>query len=332
VESTCTHKRSQKYGKTKSGEQRYRCLDCGKTFVESTQLLDGMTIGSDKAAHIVKCLIEGTGVRSTSRIVGVSKNTVLDLLVLIGQRCAMFLDDTVVGVKVRDVQADEIWSRVYCSEKTRKRLSLPVQFYGDKYCFTAVERHSKLALAWHVGTRDFEDGRVFIQKLARACGNHDFQITTDGWRSYRPLISSYLGRTDFAQLIKVFAHGQDTGRYSPGQIIEIKQKAIIGNPDPARVCSSHVERANLTMRLWIKRLTRLTMGFSRTLANHKAALGLYFAAYNFVAKHSTIKTSPAVAAGIASEPWTPEELIERTACYNPPTAWERFIDRLPDSE
>src|SRR5437868_2728152 len=111
---TCNHERTQKYGKTRTGEQRFRCLDCGKTYVESTRALDGMRIGTDKATHIVKCLIEGTGIRSTARIVGVSKDTVLDLLVLIGQRCTLFLNDTLVGVPVRDLQIDEIWSRVYC--------------------------------------------------------------------------------------------------------------------------------------------------------------------------------------------------------------------------
>jgi transposase-like protein/IS1 family transposase len=326
----CTHVRSQKFGKTKAGEQRYRCLDCGKTFVASTRTLDGMRIGTDKAGQIVRCMMEGVGIRGTARLAGVCNNTVLDTLLLIGQRCTMFLADTVVGVPVKDVQADELWSFVYCKDKTRKKLSLPVAFYGDKYCFVGFERHNKLALAWHVGTRDHEDGRAFVQKLARACGNHDFQITTDGWQPYKRLIPSHLSGADFAILVKVFAHGQDTGRYSPGQIIEIKQKPIVGNPDMDRVCTSHVERNNLTMRMWMRRFTRLTMGFSRKLLNHEAAIGLYFAAYNFVVKHGTIKTTPAVAAGIADAPWTVEELIERTAGYNLPTDWERFIDRLPD--
>lgn len=157
-------------------------------------------------------------------------------------------------------------------------------------------------------------------------------------RMIRKLIPAYLGGADFAVLIKVFAHGQDTGRYSPGEIIEIKQKVVAGEPEPERVCTSHVERANLTMRLWVKRLTRLTMGFSRTLVNHEAALGLYFAAYNYIAKHRMIKTTPAVAAGVTGKPWTAEELIERTADYNParplppPRTWGEFIDRLPDDE
>jgi transposase-like protein/IS1 family transposase len=328
----CTHLRSQKFGHTKSGEQRYRCLDCSKTFVASTRSLDGMRIGTDKAAQIIRCLMEGMGINSVCRLCGVAKNTVLDLLLLTGQRCAMFLNDAIVGVPVSDVQADELWSFVYCKDRTRKKLSLPVAHYGDKYCFVGLERYHKLALAYHVGTRDFEDGRTFVLKLARACGNHDFQITTDGWAPYKRLIPMHLRGADFAILIKVFAHGQDTGRYSPGQIIELKYKPITGEPEHDRICTSHVERHNLTMRMAMRRFTRLTNGFSRKLENHEAALGLYFAAYNFIAKHAALRTTPAVAAGIASEPWSVEQLIDRTACYTPPTAFDRFLDTIPDEE
>ena len=135
-------------------------------------------------------------------------------------------------------------------------------------------------------------------------------------------------------LIKVFANGNDTGRYSPGQIIELKSKPIVGNPDMDRVCTSHVERHNLNMRMGMRRFTRLTNGFSRKLANHEAALGLYFAAYNYVTKHGTIRTTPAVAAGIATERWTVAELIDRTSSYSPPkplTGLAGFIDGLPEA-
>lgn len=205
--------------------------------------------------------------------------------------------------------------------------AIPAAFFGQ-----SVQLLRKLT--GHARGQD--DGlSLWVGRLsARACGNHDFQVTTDGWQPYKRLIPGILPGADFATLIKVFVHGQDTGRYSPGQIIELKYKPIIGEPDLDRVCTSHVERGNLTMRLWIRRFTRLTMGFSRKLLNHTAALGLYFAAYNFICKHSTIRTTPAVAAGIADKPWTAGELIERTACYNLPkqTEWDTFIDGLPDDE
>jgi hypothetical protein len=138
-----------------------------------------------------------------------------------------------------------------------------------------------------------------------------------------------MSSADFAQLLKIYSKGEETGRYSPGQIIEVKRKAICGQPEIERMCTSHVERHNLSMRMFMRRFTRLTNGFSRKVLNHEAALGLYFAAYNFVNRHSTIKTTPAVAAGIADEQWTIEMLIERTAGYNPPTHLDRFIDSLP---
>jgi transposase-like protein/IS1 family transposase len=328
----CEHPRTQRFGKTETGQQRFRCCECRKTFVASTRTLDGMRIGVDKAEKIVRCMTEGVGIRSTARLLDVSKDTVLDVLTLIGKRCIAFLEDAVVGVPVKDVQADEIWSRVYCTEKTRKRLSLPMAMYGDKYCFVGIERHHKLALAWHVGRRDIEDGRAFVIKLACACANHDFQVTTDGWTPYKRLISDYFPCADFAQLLKIYASVRGEGRYSPGQIIDIKLKTIKGSPDMDRVCTSHVERHNLTMRLWNRRLTRLTMGFSRKLLNHEAALGIYFAAYNFVSKHSTLKTTPAVAAGIATAPWSVAELINRTAGYDSlrRTALDRYLETMPE--
>ena len=331
----CTHPKTKRFGKTKAGEQRYRCCDCGKTFVASTRDLGGMRIGTDKAEQIIRCLVEGVGVRGTARLAGVDQHTVMDLLVLIGQRCKLFMESAIVNVPVKDVQADEIWSFVYCKDKTRKKLSLPVAFYGDRYCFVGFERHNKLALAWHLGHRDFLDGEAFVLKLARACGNHDFQVTTDGWTPYKRLVPRILRYADFVTLIKVYANANDAGRYSPGTIIEMKYKPIVGEPDMDRVCTSHVERHNLNMRMGMRRFTRLTNGFSRKLANHEAALGLYFAAYNFVRKHGTIKTTPAAAAGIANQPWTVGELIDRTADYNPPkplTGMAGFIDSLPDSE
>jgi len=270
----CNHVRSQKFGKTKGGEQRFRCLDCGKTFVESTRTLDGMRIGTDKAAQVIRCMMEGVGVRGTARLAGVAINTVMDVTVLIGQRCRLFLEDTMVGLPVTDVQADEIWSFVYCKEKTRKKLSLPSHHVGDKYCFVGFERFNKLALAWHLGSRDADNGEEFLTKLSRACGSREFQITTDGWSPYKRLIPSYMSSADFAQLIKIYSNFEDAGRYSPGQIMEIKRKAVCGQPEEDRMCTSHVERHNLNMRMFMRRFTRLTNGFSRKLLNHEAALGL----------------------------------------------------------
>src|SRR5439155_15378809 len=143
----------------------------------------------------------------------VAKDTVLDLLGVIGQRCRLFLEDTIVNVPVTDVQADELWSFVYCKDKTRKSLSLPASLYGDKYCFVGMERHHKLVLAWHVGARDMEEGRDFLMKLSRACWQEKFQFTTDGWAPYRRLVPHFLRRADFGVMIKVYGKSTDSVRY-----------------------------------------------------------------------------------------------------------------------
>ena len=189
--TNCSHANAKKFGTTAAGKQRFRCLDCGKTFTESTAALHGMRIGTDTAAQVISLLAEGMGVRGASRISGVGKTAVLDLMLLVGERCRRFMEDSIVNVPVKDVQADELWSFVYCKEKTRKLLSLPLATYGDMYCFVGMERHNKLALAWHLGNRELESGRQFVAKLAHACWKQNFQITTDGWRNYKPLIGAH---------------------------------------------------------------------------------------------------------------------------------------------
>ena len=335
--SDCTHTRNKKSGLTASGTQRVRCLDCGKRFTESTSQLDGMRIGTDKAALIIQCLSEGMGVRGTARMTGAGKGTILNTLALVGERCKRYAEDAIVGVPVQDVQADEIWSFVFCKEKTRKKLSLPAAHFGSQYCYVGMERHNKLVLAWELGTREYGTGEVFVQKLAHACHKADYQFSTDGWQPYKKLVRNYLGTVDYGQIIKLFTTTNDDGsRYSPGSIVEVKRKLIQGNPDESRVCTSHVERGNLTMRMGIRRFTRLTNGFSKKLANHEAALGLHFGLYNFVTSHGTLRTTPAVAAGVASQPWSIAELIDRTKDYSPPvirkTAIEAIIDEVTDEE
>lgn len=327
---SCAHEHRQKFGKTSSGEQRFRCNDCRKTFTEGTSTLAGMRIGTDKAAQVVSGMMEGLSIRSLSRLSGLSKNTIQDLLLLVGGRCKRFMEDTVVGVPVQDVQADELWSFIYCKEKTRRKLSLPLLSYGDQYCFVGMERHHKMVLAWHLGNRDAGVGAKFVRKLAHACWSQRFQITTDGWLAYKPLIRHLLPQASYGMLIKVYGPSQDTVRYSPAQIIEVKYKPISGTPTEERMCTSHVERSNLSIRMGLRRFTRLTNGFSRKFANHEAALGLYFAHYNFCKRHGTLKTAPAVAACLTDERWSVADLIDRTTGYGPPTAFEAFLNTLPD--
>lgn len=335
--STCTHDTRKKFGKTKSGAQRFRCCDCGKTFTVSTSTLGGQRIGTDKAAEIIRCMMEGVGVRAISRLTGVSKGAILKLLVRIGGRCKRFMESRVVNVPVKDVQADELWSFVYCKERTRKSLSLPLATFGDQYCFVGMERTSKLILAWHMGNREMVEGEKFIEKLGNACWRAPFQITTDGWMSYKTLIPREMEFAHFGMLIKIYAAGQDTTRYSPAQIMETKKKVVCGMPEESRMCTSHIERTNLTIRMQLRRFTRLTNGFSRKFENHEAALGLFFAFYNFCQVHGTLGTTPAVAAGLTDRRWTVEELIEESKGFDfePParlTGLAAFVNGLPEGE
>jgi transposase-like protein/IS1 family transposase len=315
IRANCPHERAKKFGKSDSGAQRYRCLDCGKSWTDSTRQLDGMRLPMDKVEQIIQFTMEGMGIRATCRMAGVAKNTVLDLLTLIGTRCKRFSEATIVDVPVKDVQADELWSFVYCKDRARQRLSLPCAMFGDQYCFVGTERHSRFVLAWHLGERTTPQGWRFCKKLAKACWTSPYQLTTDGWMPYRHLIPNQMRHVDYALFMKIYRTAHGEGRYSPGKIIEIKTKLVSGSPDPERMCTSHVERGNLSIRMGLRRFTRLTNGFSRKWENHEAALGLFFAYRNWVRRHGTLKTTPVVVAGLADRQWTVRELIENTASY-----------------
>jgi len=220
------------------------------------------------------------------------------------------MKDTIHDVPVSEVQADEIWGFVGCKHKTKKRLGKGEAF-GDAYCFTAVERHTKLLLAWHLGKRSGDDTMQFATKLKSATSGR-FQLTTDGYREYQFAMPAAMMRIDFAQLVKIFGKvksNEAAVRYSPGPITGTKVKNVLGNPDRDKVCTSHAERHNLTIRMQVRRMTRLTNGFSKKWENHEAALALFFAAYNFCRVHMTLKTTPAVATGLADHVWNVEELL-----------------------
>lgn len=215
----------------------------------------------------------------------------------------------IVNVPVKDVQCDEIWSFIQKKEKQCGPDDDPN--FGDAYCFTAIERHSKLILNFALGKRDQATTDIFIEGLRHATASQNFQITTDGFQPYRSAIENTLSdRVNFSQLIKVYrASVAGEARYSPAEVVSTEVVPVIGDPEPKRICTSHVERQNLTMRMQIRRFTRLTNGFSRKFENHWAALALYFAYYNFCRIHSSIRVTPAMQAGIADHVWGLEELL-----------------------
>jgi transposase-like protein/IS1 family transposase len=295
--------------------QRYRCNKCKRTFSEDHEKQQGplgdMRISLDKAETCLKLMLEGMSVRSIQRITGMHQKTILDLLVLAGDRCRKLMHDRIKGVAVKDVEADEIWGFVGMKKMTKLYKQVTTPLVGDAYTFVGIERNTKLILAWHLGERDTANTEAFTEKLNHATSGR-FQMTTDGLATYPDAISYSLGtRVDYAQLIKVYAHGDREGeqKYSPPEVVETVSKPLIGSPDPRRICTSIVERSNLSMRTSIRRLTRLTNAFSKKWENLHAALSLYFAYYNFCRIHSSIRCTPAMESGITGHVWTLRELL-----------------------
>jgi IS1 family transposase/transposase-like protein len=313
VISVCQHKSTTKDGKDRAGKQRYRCRLCGFRFVEQqVKPLGDLRISMDQALTILGMLLEGMSIRAVSRLTGVCKHTICDLIVIAGENCQRFLSRTVTGVPATDVQCDEVWSFIGMKEKQRYR-GLHTGDEGHTWAFIAFERNNKLILAHHVGQRDATTCDMFLRKLYNATVGR-YQLSTDGHSAYTMSVPYMLhGEVDFAQLIKIFQGGQATGRYSPGKIAQTKKRLVYGDPDPAKVCTSHVERWNLGLRMHVRRFTRLTNAHSKSLRHHKAMLALFIAFYNFCRKHETIKQTPAMAAGLAVAQWSLRELIERAA-------------------
>lgn len=315
IAASCLHARFKRHGKNRNGSQRFRCLDCGYTWTEDRpRPIGDMRVDLDKAVFALRLLLEDMSIRATERLTGLHRDTLCSLVVTVGQRCKAWLSRTIRNVEVRDVQADELWGFIQCKERTRERLGKDDE-HGDCYCFVAMERHTKLVLAWHVGKRTPETTWEFADNL-RFATNGRFQLSTDGFLPYRTAIPGiFKSEIDHGTLVKQYGPSEDVQaarRYSPAAIIGIDKHAASGTPNMDRVCTSHIERENLTIRMQVRRLTRLTNAFSKKWENHEAMLGLFFAWYNFCRKHSTIKTTPAVAQGLTDHVWTLEELLTAT--------------------
>jgi transposase-like protein/IS1 family transposase len=306
---------AKRHGKDRNGNQRFRCRSCNRTFSEDRpRPLGAMRIPMEKAVQILHQLLEGSSIRSTERLTEIDRNTILSLLEHVGERCERFLDATLVGLHVDEVECDEIWGYVKCKEATRLKKNYG-DGCGDAYTFVGIERNTKMVIAWHLGRRSSEDAWTFAAKLKRATAGR-FQLSTDGFNPYATSMPQTFGdRIDFMQIIKHFGRLNEEGsrKYSPPVVTGITYEYRCGNPKIDRVSTSIVERGNLSIRMAMRRMTRLTNAASKKWSNHSYALALWFAYYNFCRNHSTLKQTPAMAMGMADHAWTIRELVEQVA-------------------
>jgi IS1 family transposase len=265
-----------------------------------------------KRVQILTLLVEGSSLRSITRITGVSINTVTKLVVDAGMASATFHDETVRNVKAKRVQCDEIWSFTYTKAKNVKHAKAAPEGAGDTWTWTALDSDTKLMIAWWVGGRDSNTGFQFLSDLESRLADR-IQLTSDGHPAYLQAVPAAFGDdVDFAQLVKIYRASPASfkGLYSPAECIGAKKKAVSGNPDPDHISTSHVERQNLTMRMSMRRFTRLTNAFSKKFQNHCHSLALYFVWYNWMRKHKAIGTTPAIAAGLTDKAMTMTDLVE----------------------
>lgn len=326
--SDCCNGETQKFGQFKNVNgivQRFRCLTCNKTFSKK-QPLDGIRIDNDKAAQVVQMLCEGIGIRAVSRLTGLDQGTVLRVLETAGAKAAAFLDAKVKNVAVKHVAIDELFGFVECLQQNTEVTDM---LRGDQYAFLSIEQDTKFILNWHVGKRDKDAAMTFLGDLkARVAGR--FQLTSDGFAAYAGHtggVRTVFGDTiDYGFEVKHFAteqrmaKGTVSRRNNPVKCMWVKRVPQIGNPDRARMTTNHAERNNLSVRLFNRRFTRKTLGYSKKLANHKHSVTLHVAHFNFCRVHSSLKVeatattpaqqrTPAMAQGLTDHVWTVRELL-----------------------
>jgi IS1 family transposase len=265
---------------------------------------------NEKRTEVIKCLCEGLAIRATVRMTGVAKNTIVKLLHEIGEACSNYQDKVFRNLPCKRIQCDEIWSFCYAKEKNVPKEQRGKFGFGDVWTWTAICPDTKLIPCWRVGGRNAWHAQHFMYDLAARLANR-VQLTTDGHRVYLEAVELAFGtEIDYAMLVKLYGSDRaGEARYSPAECIGCRTQRIVGNPDPAHISTSFVERHNLTMRMTMRRFTRLTNAFSKKIDNHIAALSLYFMYYNFCRVHQTLRVTPAMEAKITDHVWGVEEIV-----------------------
>ena len=268
-------------------------------------------LSPERRAQVISALVEGNSIRATCRMTGTAKGTVLKLLADVGEVCRDYQDKHVRKLTSRRIQCDEIWAFCHAKEKNVPEEKKGQFGYGDVWTWTAIDADSKLVISWCIGGRDSYTGLAFMQDVARRVSQR-VQLTTDGHKVYLNAVENVFGiDIDYAMLVKVYGRPskEEQRRYSPASCVGTETQVIRGNPDPKHINTSYVERQNLTMRMGMRRFTRLTNAFSKKVQNLGHAVALHFLHYNFVRVHKTLGTTPAVAAGVADHVWSIGELV-----------------------
>jgi IS1 family transposase len=273
----------------------------------------------EKQIAVLRLLSEGNSIRSTERLTGVHRDTIMRLVIRFGNNCRSFLDDTLTGLSLKHVQLDEIWTFCGMKEAMAKKRRLDTAVIGDQYLFTALDTDTKLLVTFAIGKRGWETTNAFIRDLQKrlvtlaALGEDRPQLSTDGYQPYLGAIRRHFnGTVRHGVLIKQYTD-KDTGRYAPPPLVGTERRNINGITNLRTICTSHVERMNGSIRQFVKRFTRLTYAFSKRLGNLAAACALHVAVYNFVRVHRTLGRTPAMAAGVVGELWDMERLFDEVA-------------------
>jgi IS1 family transposase len=272
----------------------------------------------ERRAAVIRCLVEGNSIRATVRMTGAAKNTVAKLLVELGYACSEYQDRVLRELNCKRVQCDEIWSFVGCKEKNVPEEKRGTGECGDAWTWTAIDADTKLVISWYVGDRSGATAATFMSDVAARL-KHRVQLTTDGHNSYLVAVEeAFGGAVDYAMLVKVYGNDPVAEkRYSPAVCMAAYGTPITGTPDPKHISTSYVERQNLTMRMSMRRFTRLTNAFSKKVENHTCAIALHFMYYNFARPHKTLSDpyprTPAMAAGVTDHVWPVEEIVDLIA-------------------
>ena len=313
----CCNGEAKKFGRFENKNrivQRYRCLKCGKTMSES-QPLDGLRVDFKQACNVVHLLCEGMGIRAIERFTRLHRDTVLSILETAGEKCARLLDEKIRNVKAAFVQVDEVHGFVFSKPQNTELGDFE---HGEQFTYLSMDKESKLIINWRVGKRNGQNTLDFLQDLKSRMVGH-FQLTTDAFTGYcngRGSVRQVFGNDiSFATETKIFGKPNLPGVsswFNPMVVVGIKRKSRIGNPDLKMATTCHAERMNLSLRTFTARFVRRSIKFSKKLENHKHAVAIFTAHFNFIRKHSAHGATPAQAANLTDHQWTIEEMLSAT--------------------